>query len=870
MSIFKKTALCFCIALVGCSNNDDSQEAGNAAASQRLIFGQVATGSALTDGKVTLKSKNGEVTKPINADGTYSFDVSSLSGPFYLKATSNKDTTVELYSYSNGAGRVNVTPLTTAVLYNASAKISPQAPFLVGMPISNEMLQQAQSQVKSILGKTLRDSGVNPESTDFFTTPFSTNHFGIDAVLDSVNVAVSGNKLIVFPKDGIPFDIANTPVPAQPTSAELKQAKLIEDLTKKLTPGPKDAEDVIGGVVDKLLDEKTIIKASEFGLSKTTYIIGDVGLNYIRDKAIDIVKVLILRKLEEKGAITTEEKNFINELDDAAFGTSFLEPYLNLVNCAIDDKNIIKTIETCRTTDGLELKLVDAFNKTRPGFWLLDSNQAAEDTRPLLQWMAACPIPTRIYENLFSFAYDAETSECTNKNNALPAAKIDVSTLSAKEGETITLDASGSSDANNDELFYSWKIKSTTNAIDLVVVNKSQKKAYLFALNVATTVDAVIELTVTDSKGAVSTKTTSIRFKPTTPAVNKPPVISGLTAYTSGTVVSGAFTITDPDANGVSNLTVSIVKDSKSCNIDAGQFSGTQGSISKNFQQDCSSLLTSTGTYYVTVESRTDAGTLEAVSEAIGFAYVSSMPEPTTPTVSNVSCPNSISNTSSTCTVNGNNLPNGLVAKLGNATCSGGGGSATQRTFTCTPNNQAGDLPFAVVNNGTVIKQVNVSVKIDSGSTPTPTPSTGCDVTTAVTCISIRDIAKGEAEIQASAANATQTKGIQSNQWPVNARVYFGSKESIKGATWTCWGTVVETNPYIYQVSNPLKTGTLSQPYTDVDISGCAAFDAKVSIDAGLFGDIYSSTSRIVNDGRTCKNATCTQTIKEYLDELIY
>ena len=38
----------------------------------------------------------------------------------------------------------------------------------------------------------------------------------------------------------------------------------------------------------------------------------------------------------------------------------------------------------------------------------------------------------------------------------------------------------------------------------------------------------------------------------------------------------------------------------------------------------------------------------------------------------------------------------------------------------------------------------------------------------------------------------------------------------------------------------------LSQPHTDVDISGCAAFDANVSIDAGLFGDIYSSTSRIV------------------------
>ena len=136
MNVFKKTALCFCIALVGCNNSDDSQGTWrSAAASQQLIFGQVATGSALTDGKVTLKSKNGEVTKPINADGTYSFNVSSLNGPFYLKATSNKDTTVELYSYSNSVGRVNVTPLTTAVLYNASAKISPQVPFLLILKI---------------------------------------------------------------------------------------------------------------------------------------------------------------------------------------------------------------------------------------------------------------------------------------------------------------------------------------------------------------------------------------------------------------------------------------------------------------------------------------------------------------------------------------------------------------------------------------------------------------------------------------------------------------------------------------------------------------------------------------------------------------
>lgn len=845
MNVFKKTALCFCIALVGCNNSDDSQGIWrSAAASQQLIFGQVATGSALTDGKVTLKSKNGEVTKPINADGTYSFNVSSLNGPFYLKATSNKDTTVELYSYSNSVGRVNVTPLTTAVLYNASAKISPQVPFLVGMPISDEMLKQAQSQVKAILGKTLRNSGVNPENTDFFTTPFNTNHFGIDAVLDSVNVAISGNKLIVFPKGGIPLDIANTPVPAQPTAAELKQSKLIEDLTKKLNPGVKDAEDVIGGVIDKLIDEKTIVKASEFGLSKATYIIGDAGLSYIRDKAIDIVKVLILRKLEEKGTITTEEKDFINELDDAAFGTSFLEPYINLVNCMIDDEAKGTKFVNCKASDGLELKLVDAFNKTRPGLWISDPNQAAEDTRPLLQWMSACPIPTRIGENLLPYFFDK--GECTDKNNAFPVAQIDVNTLSAKEGETITLDASKSSDANSDELFYSWKIKSTTSAIDLVMVNKSQKKAYLFAPSVAATVDAVIELTVTDSKGATSIKMTSIRFKPTTSPVNKPPVISGLTAYTTGIAVAGTFTITDPDANGVSNLAVSVVKDDKSCNIDVGQYSGVQGSISKNFNQDCSSLLTTTGTYYVTVTAKTVAGTLETVSEAIGFSYVSSTPAPTTPTVSDVSCPNAISNTTSTCTVNGSNLPNGLVAKLGNATCLGGVGSAIQRTFTCTPNNQAGDLPFAVINNGAVIKQVNVSVKMDSGGTPTPTPSTGCDITTAVTCISIRDVGRDEAEVQSSAANSFESRGVQAIKWPTNARAYFGSQHSIKSATWTCWGTVVEISPYRYQVSNQLRTGVLSQPHTDVDISGCAAFDANVSIDAGLFGDIYSSTSRIV------------------------
>ena len=848
MSIFKKTALCFCIALVGCNNNDDSQGAGNAAASQQLIFGQVATGSALTDGKVTLKSKNGEVTKPINADGTYSFDVSSLSGPFYLKATSNKDTTVELYSYSNEAGRVNVTPLTTAVLYNASAKISPQAPFLAGMPISDEMLKQAQSQVKAILGKTLRDSGVNPENTDFFATPFSTNHFGVDAVLDSVSVAVSGNKLIVFPKDGIPFDIANTPAPTPPTAAELKQSKLIEDLTKKLTPGVKDAQDIIGETVDRLVTldviNKTIVKVDELDINPAVFVLNGVTLSVLKAKAIDIFKVVLLRHLEAKGTITSEEKNFINTLDNAAFGTSFLEPYVNLVNCKIDS---IEKFTNCKASDGLELKLYESFNKTRPGKWLSYPNQAAKDTRPVVQFLLACPLPTRIYENLFSFAYNSENSECADKNNALPVAQIDVDTLSAKEGETITLDASKSSDANNDELFYSWKIKSTTNAIDLVMVNKSQKKAYLFAPSVTTTVDAVIELTVTDSKGATSIKTTSIRFKPTTPAVNKPPVISGLTAYTAGTVVSGAFTISDPDANGVSNLTVSVVKDSKSCNIDAGQFSGAQGSISKNFQQDCSGLLTSTGTYYVTVEARTDAGTLETVSEAVGFSYVSSTPEPTTPTVSDVSCPNVISNTASTCTVNGSNLPDGLVAKLGNTTCSGGTGSTIQRIFNCTPNNQAGDLPFTVISNGTVIKQINVLVKIDSGGTPTPTPSTGCDVTTAVTCTSMRNIANGEVEITGSAANSgISQQGIQAFKWPTNVRVYFGSEHLIKNATWTCWGTAIETNPHIYQVSNLIKTGVLSQPYTDVDISSCAAFDASVKVDAGFFSDIYSSASRIV------------------------
>ena len=86
------------------------------------VSGVAATGSAI-QGRVYLKDSSGTVEQVADTDanGAFSFNVEGLKAPFLLKAVWESDTgSHELYSFSEGAGRANVNPLSNAAVVAAA------------------------------------------------------------------------------------------------------------------------------------------------------------------------------------------------------------------------------------------------------------------------------------------------------------------------------------------------------------------------------------------------------------------------------------------------------------------------------------------------------------------------------------------------------------------------------------------------------------------------------------------------------------------------------------------------------------------------------------------------------------------------------
>src|SRR5262245_61310847 len=78
------------------------------------ITGTAAKGAPLANATITVVSSTGiSRTVATGLDGTFSADVTGLSGPFLLQTGSGADT---LSSWSPGDGIANITPLTTLAL----------------------------------------------------------------------------------------------------------------------------------------------------------------------------------------------------------------------------------------------------------------------------------------------------------------------------------------------------------------------------------------------------------------------------------------------------------------------------------------------------------------------------------------------------------------------------------------------------------------------------------------------------------------------------------------------------------------------------------------------------------------------------------
>ena len=499
--------------LTACGGGDsDGPSPPEPAPTMVTLKGFAYAGDAMSGATITVRTAATTQVAAAAADGSYSVTLPAASD-YRLRAEST-DRSVVAYSYApsaaSGVIQVNVNPMTTAILYNAT-KINPPDFFVGDRPLTAAELVSSELQVQRVLGRTLLQNGVLPDgSKSFFSSTFAANHQGLDGVLDAVRVVVSSRGVIVLPSEGLPIDLQSDATPFTATADQARTATIWAKVADAVKPSAKDAFDAADKAVDVMATAQDVHIYQAGGT--TAYVFNGVARSLLLGKLIDAMKAGVLDQLSSRGAITADEEAFLKTLDQATFGAFFLTPYLNLASG--------KT-----ATDGLELKIVEQFNKTRPGQWLLDPQQAAKDARPVVKWLAACQLPTRIFEGLLGWFSSNAGSNCAVANDA-PTIAMSASPDPFTEGQVVRLDASGTTDPDAGSLSYQWSAAIAGGTGTLVVVDGTRSVAYLMAHAVSPGAQIDVTVSVTDSAGALASRTLRLGFG-SQPLCAAPQVASG-------------------------------------------------------------------------------------------------------------------------------------------------------------------------------------------------------------------------------------------------------------------------------------------------------------------------------------------------------
>jgi hypothetical protein len=139
-------------------------------------------------------SKGIKATKTAGTDGSYSFDVSSMSAPFVLNAKLQVgDTLLSLVSTISAkpadgtTGTANVTPLTNAVAALLAPNGNPESLLDVGVLTANataDKVTAATTKITTAIENILIEAGLDPAKFNPTTTVFSANRQGADRVLE--------------------------------------------------------------------------------------------------------------------------------------------------------------------------------------------------------------------------------------------------------------------------------------------------------------------------------------------------------------------------------------------------------------------------------------------------------------------------------------------------------------------------------------------------------------------------------------------------------------------------------------------------------------------------------------------------------------
>jgi mono/diheme cytochrome c family protein len=168
------------------------------------VSGVAAAGSPLA-GTAYLKDAavpSKELTATIKSDGSYTFDVTGMQGPFILEATGTVGATnYTLHSFATGPGTANINPLSNLIVASAAGGTDPAQIF--ASP-SQSMLQgiaanlpAADSSLMTSLKPLVTQFGA---AIDPISGQFVANHTGLDAMLDAVTMTFSAGTITVMNK----------------------------------------------------------------------------------------------------------------------------------------------------------------------------------------------------------------------------------------------------------------------------------------------------------------------------------------------------------------------------------------------------------------------------------------------------------------------------------------------------------------------------------------------------------------------------------------------------------------------------------------------------------------------------------------------
>lgn len=188
-------ALATLIFVSSCGGGGGGQPAGETPGGPVISStGQAAVGAAMSNATLDFLSLADGATRQAVADGQGMFTVpADLQAPVLVQATSTNSAFM-LFGYMRQHGQhVAVNPVSTTLIALAAAR----HPSAITTPLASEQLGAGQASVSAAFGPVLSATQV-PASTDFLSARFSTDHTGLDLVLDSIGVQLIGDGSVVL------------------------------------------------------------------------------------------------------------------------------------------------------------------------------------------------------------------------------------------------------------------------------------------------------------------------------------------------------------------------------------------------------------------------------------------------------------------------------------------------------------------------------------------------------------------------------------------------------------------------------------------------------------------------------------------------